>query len=316
MPRVPFKCASCSGLRDLRLHLHELSKYCDLLANVRQAGPRSATLVGTDSIAKWLLLASQIDEVLMDTSRFEIAQNYCAPVLDWQESEADHRGSWATRLTRFVFFCNALEETYRFCEPTYERLYRDKTSTLSKGAKMKRPSMKAAFVLREYANKICLPPDFAHLTENFFLLTQVYERELSIPLALSVESPADIAYGLDAVRCLRNHVAHGIFPILENPEYSMAISPSLYHAILNLVNQAVRVGALNIQLLLAIDNDGFQAPLYDQLCDDPDTGDYFSECCDTDYLVNLHRAQTFGLNEVSYYGWSDESTTWRHNHRG
>jgi len=301
---TPFKCETCRGLRPLEFHLHELSRYCDLLDNSRTAIRNkgfSSSDTTTSGISKWLLLSSQVHEVLMDTSQFEEAHLYCEPVLDLQKSDANHRGSLATRLTRFVFFCNALEETYRFSELSYDRLNKGKKS----GSRSR--SMKAAAVLKEYSGTLKLPADFGHLSENLFKLTKIYETGLSVKLERSVQDTADITLGLDLVRCLRNHVAHGIFPILENPEYSWKMSPELHRAVLNLLNQAVRVGTLNIQLLLAVDNDGFRSQLYDELSDDPETGDYFSRNCTSDYLLSLHRNQDFGLNERSYFRWSDQS---------
>jgi len=308
---MPFKCASCVGLRPIELHLHELSKVCDLLDNVRtppssmqtNAADAADAEPNTGGIAKWLLAASQIAEVVMDTSQFEEAHFYCEPVLDLQRSDAEHRGGIATRLTRFVFFCNALEEVYRFSEVTYDNLYLNKTSLASKGKKLKSASMKAGAVLRERAVRLTLPADFSHLVQNLARLAELYEQGLSVKLERVVNDATDIAYGLDIIRCLRNHVAHGTFPILDNPEYSWNMTEELKRAVLNLLNQAVRVGALYIQLLLAVDSDGFQSQLYDQLSDDPETGDYFTAHCTLAYVLSLHREQSFGLNESSYFRW-------------
>ncbi len=305
--RAPFKCASCVGLRPIELHLHELSKFCDMLANERiLAEPDAATDAksSTGGIGKWLLVASQVAEVVMDTAQFEEAHFYCEPVLDLQQSDAAHRGKLATRLTRFVFFCNALEEAYRFCEGTYDALRLKKSSLASKGKPLKSASLKAGALLREHAAKLALPADFSHLVQNLDRLAAVYEHGLSVKLGRVVSDPTHIAYGLDIVRALRNHVAHGIFPIVDNPEYSMNMTKELQYVVFNLLGQAVRVGALCIQLLLAVDSDGFRSQLYDELCDDPGTGDYFTGRCTDQYLLSLHREQPFGLHESSYFQWS------------
>lgn len=307
-----FRCASCAGLRSVALHLHELSRVCDMLNNVRIPPNSKQTKIqgsmpNTVGIGKWLLAASQVAEVVMDTSQFEEAHFYCEPVLDLQKSDAEHRGGLATRLTRFVFFCNALEEAYRFFEVTYDARYLDEASLAAKGKRLKTSSMKAGAVLRESANRLVLPADFPHLVQNLAHLAGIYERGLSVKLERAVDDPADLAYGLDIIRCLRNHVAHGTFPILDNPEYSWNMTEQMWRAVLNFLNQAVRVGALYIQLLLAIDSDGFQSPLYDELSEDPDTGGYFSAHCTVDYLLSLHRTQSFGLNESSYFRWAEYS---------
>lgn len=310
--RVPFKCAGCRGLRPIELHLHELSRYCDMLNNVRRPPAskegKSVARPNTGGIAKWLLAASRVSEVVMDTCQFEEADLYCEPVADLQDSDAKHHGGLATRLTRFVFFCNALEETYRFCEGTYDRLFADKSSLASKGKKLSNASMKAGAVLREHAGSISFPMDFQHLVQNLAAVAAVYERGLGVELDTVVKDSSDPAFGLDIVRCIRNHVAHGTFPIIENPEYSWEMSEGLKYAVWNLLNQAVRVGALYVQLLLAVDSDGFQSDLYEQLKWDPDTGEYFKTSCTTTYLLSLHRQQQFGLNESSYFRWADYAT--------
>lgn len=115
----------------------------------------------------------------------------------------------------------------------------------------------------------------------------------------------DQSYGLQLVRNVRNHVAHGVFPLLENPEYSMNDDHLARRNTINLLNQCTRIGAIGIQLMLAIDNDGFHSILYGEHCDDFDYGTYFSENMNREYLVNLHRSQDFGLNESAYFRWSE-----------
>lgn len=249
-------------------------------------------------------VASQVAEVVVDTSAFEVSQFYCEPVQDLQQSDSQHRGELATRLTRFVFFCNALEEAYRFCVGKYDTLRLDKNTHAGKGRALRSASLKSAAVLRDLANAIELPSDFRHLVQNLDGLARVYEQGLSVKLARAVNDPTDIAYGLDIVRALRNHVAHGTFPIVDNPEYSEAMTKDLRHAVFNLLHQAVRVGALYIQLLLAVDNDGLNSQLYGDLCDDPSTGGYFARQCTRAYLLSLHREQEFGLNEGSFFQWT------------
>lgn len=100
-------------------------------------------------------------------------------------------------------------------------------------------------------------------------------------------------------------MAHGVFPLLENPEYSMNDDHLARRNTINLLNQCTRIGAIGIQLMLAIDNDGFHSILYGEHCDDFDYGTYFSENMNREYLVNLHRSQDFGLNESAYFRWSE-----------
>lgn len=303
--RVGTRCASCEGLRPLRLHLHELSLYCDLLANARGSGGKgSSAPATTGGIGKWLRFASQVEEVTINTWQFEEASLYCEPVAEEQDSDAEHLGSLATRLTRFVFFCNALEEAYRFSESTYDKIYADKQSLASGDKRLNSASMKAGAVLREYADRIRLPADFTHLVGNLDKVAQAYETKLSVRLERFGYDPTDVRYGLDLVRCLRNHVAHGTFPILDNPEYAWGVAPDLRNTAFNLLGQAIRVGAVSLQALLAVDNDGMRSAYHLSECEG-DYGDAYTAACTTNYLLSLHREQLFGLNELDQRRWWD-----------
>lgn len=309
MTEFRYQCQSCRGLRSLELHLHELSLFCNLFDNTRStviggSSLNDSKLATTNGVSKWVLLASQIDQVIMDASRFEVAQLYCEPVWEAQKSDAEHQGSLATRITRFLYLANALEELYRFCSPTYSQIYSALTPNKRPSKRLQSGALKLCKILQERFQQCSPPEDFFHLVKNFSKLIDLYEDYFQRKLERTILDSDDVAYGLDLVRCLRNHIAHGIFPIVENPEYSMS-TDAQNRAIKNLLNQATRVGAIYIQLALSIDNDGLKSEIYDQLSSDLDTGPYFVENCTFHYLLSLHRKQEFGLSEESYFNWSE-----------
>ena len=110
-----------------------------------------------------------------------------------------------------------------------------------------------------------------------------------------------VSYGLDLVRNIRNQVAHGNFPIIEDPEYSFDVYPAgSKEVILNLLGQASRIAAINVQMLLSMLSAGFESESYKQECMDFELGKYFEQHCTFSYLVNLHISQKFRLNEGDF----------------
>lgn len=312
MSNLPPKntCSICAELRDLSLHLHELAAFCDYFENRRVTYVRKKGALIPDQeartsvIAGWLRLAGQIERVDLDTYQFQEAHIYCEPVDEQLRSDAEHHSMIATPLTRFVFFCNALEETYRFVSPTYEKRFDRRAAGGVKEEYLRSHSMQAMLILDERRH-LSAPYGCPHLTENLLKISQIYFGQFGGTLDLGGRVIGDQSYGLQLVRNVRNHVAHGVFPLLENPEYSMNADHLTRRNTINLLNQCTRIGAIGIQLLLAADNDGFQSIMYGENCDDYDYGNYFSENMSREYLINLHRSQDFGLNESAYFRWSE-----------
>lgn len=303
-------CDICAELRKLSLHLHELAAFCDYLDNRRKTYVRrKGTLIpcheaSTAVIAGWLRLASQIERVDLDTYQFQEAHIYCEPVDEQLRSDAEHHSLIATPLTRFIFFSNALEETYRFVSPTYEWRFDRRAAEGMNEEYLRSRSMQATLILDE-CKHLSIPYGHQHLKENLLKFSQIYFGKFGGTLDAGDRAISDQSYGLQLVRNVRNHVAHGVFPLLENPEYSINSDHPTRRNTINLLNQCTRIGAIGIQLMLAADNDGFQSILYGQNCDDFDYGNYFSENMNREYLLNLHRSQDFGLNESAYYRWSE-----------
>jgi hypothetical protein len=168
--------------------------------------------------------------------------------------------------------------------------------------------MQAAVFLDQSVNA-SIPIDYKHLVENLSKIVRIYLDQTGGILDTAGKMPQDLSYGMQLVRNVRNQVAHGVFPLLKNPNYSWSSNHLRVRNTINLLNQCTRVGALTIQVMLNMDNDGFQAQIYDDASDDPETGTYFSAQMHAAYLISLHRSQEFGLNEDAYYKWSEYSAS-------
>lgn len=306
-----FKCEKCQELRELPLHLHELAMFSELLFNthgvfIRKKGNvKQSGEAHTETIAKWLRLASQLERVDLNTFRYEEAHLYCEPVGDMLDSNAKHHETIITPLTRLVFVSNALEECYRFISPLYQEAY-DLLLTHSPRVKYLRDnSAQAAFLLEKKGTGIAWPKHYGHLVENFLKIVILYKDQFGAHFDVDLNGSEEISYGLSLVRNIRNQIAHGIFPIIEDPEYTFELNnPHTKRNLVNLLGQASRLAAINIQMLLAISSRSFESDSYEALRMDDDYGEYFANNCNFDYLLSLHISQKFGLNEADYFSLS------------
>lgn len=113
-------CPYCSTLRTLDDHLHELGLACEYLGNdARYSDIDTRRTVRTQTIGDWLKLASQLEEVKVDTWRFKSDSGYCGRIADRVSSDSAHYTKYSTALTRFLFVSSALEEAYRFVDHRY-----------------------------------------------------------------------------------------------------------------------------------------------------------------------------------------------------
>ncbi len=225
---------------------------------------------------------------------------YCEPVNDLLKSDADHREALITPLTRFVFVCNGLEECYRFVSQIYEAKFDKEIENGKQSDYLRSRSMQAAHLMQLHSGTITTPTHYEHLVGNFRQVILRYLKEFPGKVDVPFSGNTGRDYGLALVRNVRNHVAHGTFPIVENPEYSDTDAQTKRNLI-NLMNQASRIAAINIQMLLAISAGPFDSELYDQHIDDDDYGEIFRRKCNTAYLLDLHLRQEFGLNEEDYF---------------
>lgn len=148
---------------------------------------------------------------------------------------------------------NALEEAYRFVASRY-----DNTARL--GGKVRSPAMKAAALFD--SGRVSLPEHYAHFVAHLakvFDRCQQEHREVDTQLSCKRGAPS---YGLHLLRTIRNHVAHGVFPLIGNPEYEGEANRTV---LIQLLNGSSRVGTFCIQALLGTFNDGFKSHEYDAI---------------------------------------------------
>jgi hypothetical protein len=293
--------------------------FCDLLDNdhpvyrLEQKVKSECGRARTNNVSKWLRLASQIDSVKMNMFRYEQAHQYCEPVAEELYSNANHYSSIVTPLTRFVFVANALEETYRFASPSYEEKFSFYKVSNPRLERKRDYSMQAAWLLEETLSETDAPTHYRHKVDILLRLTKLYQSNFNVKFYTDLECVGGISYGLSLVRDIRNQIAHAEFPIIDDPEYTHEFSePSNKRLIIQLLELASRIAAMNIQMLLRVTNDGFNSDGYHYLCSDPDYGDRLESLCTTSYLDRLHIEQEFGLNESSMWGlrdiWNDSDS--------
>lgn len=302
------ECKKCKEFRELPLHLHELYMFCELLENEHtvykysQKCLRNEGSAHTISIAKWLSLASQIMSIEMNPFRYEEAHLWCEPVAEKLDSDANHHTAIITPLTQFIYISNALEETYRFMSSLYEIHYERIKIDVPKLERKRDYSAQASWLLDEVFSKNEMPTHYNHKVDNFLSLVKRYQSNFNVTFDVELKNDGKVSYGLSLVRNIRNQIAHAIFPIIENPEYTFEFSNSqTKRLILNLLGHASRVATMNIQILLSISNDGFKSVGYSYLFDDSDYGDRLESLFTLDYLNTLHIQQEFGLNESAQW---------------
>lgn len=306
-------CSICSSFRELTLHLHELSLFCTLLNNelpIYSSVKKKKKVVGiakTNSIAKWLRLASQLDTVEMNTFRYEESHVYCEPVLEHLKSNEKHDSSLATQITRFIFISNALEEAYRLSSPLYEKRL---TLALGSGNKVERQrshSTQMSWLIDHLYPSLELPVHYFHKVNGLIEMSKVYRDVFNVSFDMVLENNEMASRGFSVVRNLRNHIAHAVFPIIENPEYTWEYHDSNVKAlVLKLLMRASRLAAMNVQIIVGLTCSEFKSSEYFFLSEDLKNGDTFMEDLSINYVNNLHIEQKFGLNECSR--WSFRSS--------
>lgn len=296
----PSECEICASLRSIPEHLYELGEFCNYLHNESKAAAKEndtddpSISAKTITISKWLKMASRIDKVNVDAWKFsDLSGLYCESVAGIINSDSSYFTNYATTLTIFIFFCNALEETYRFVSEHYEQHM--ETNNIPKNKRLKKSSMQACHLV-DITDCSKIPKSFEHLTRNFNSIYDEYVKQYSPPPLSGTNNitNGEKSYCLHLIRNLRNHVAHGDFPLNENPDdfYQEGTFELLNH----LLTYACRVGALYIQILIGNYNQGFLSHEYKMIKDaHGDEFEYFIENCTVNYVYHLHIAGKFSL---------------------
>jgi hypothetical protein len=294
------------------LYLEALEEVRDVVARVHG----QTCIVGvarTKTVGNWLRLAGQIRSVALDTHRYQEASFYCEPVAGMLDSDAAHHESIITPLTKLVFVCNALEECYRFVSGQYLQAFCAKQKLGLKPSYLRDYSMQAAALIAEHASHAVLPRDYGHHVDILWKWLGRYAEDSGSNLRDQKFRVGQIDHGLALVRYVRNMVAHGEFPLIDNPEYSFAAPDFSEHILVNLPAATTRVAAMNIQILIGLSACRFRSWHYAEHVEDDEYGAAFESECNWGYLTKLHHLQKFALNERGFWVWQrDHSRPKRH----
>lgn len=253
--------------------------------------------IRTETIGKWLNLAAQLEKVEVNTWKFESSEaGYCGTAADNIDAHSEHYTNHATALTRFVFVCNGLEEAYRFIDHLYAPL------AVAKGVVKKdlrrTSSMRAIALLDdlfERKGSTAAPQDLEHHCDNFMILFNRYMVDHNASVG-GIEAGAEnlVTFALQLVRNLRNHVAHGTFP-LGPPADHGGYEDS--EELILMLRHACRVAALYIQIIFRWFSPGFESYAYNaaKRARGKEFAHFIGECT-LDYVLNLHLRSDFALH--------------------
>jgi hypothetical protein len=291
------KCPTCIQNRPLESHLFELSELCKYLGNSVEFTQHGSTrIVKTSVIGDWLKLASHLKKVDMEWWRYrdEMSEMYCPSDVDDEALDEEHFTEYSTALTRFMYVTNAMEEAYRFIDKEYHSL--DSVINMPKNKRLREPSMRSAVVI-DLIPKESLPESFFHIMRNLEITFGKYIKHFSLTVnGIDDVKKTNNSAGLHFIRNLRNHIAHGVFPIIDNPEYWGGEDKK--RNLLNLLFHACRASAIYIQTILLSFNDGFQSQDYFYMKDVWDEeGDYFESHCKIELAKSLHLNGSYSFAE-------------------
>lgn len=291
------KCQICSEVRGLSEHLTELGLAADYLGNTSTyVSEHGTATIKTETIGDWLRLAAQLKTVEVDAWKFTADDaGYCGTSADRIDAHSEHYTAHATSLTRFMFVCNGLEEAYRFIDHLYTPLA--DARNVGKSQRKRTSSLRAIELLDDLFKRDGLavqPQDFSHLCGVFVQLFDQYKKEHSAALS-GIEPGGDQqpTYALQLARNLRNHVAHGTFPIGPPTDYGGYEDSD---ELMQLLNHACRVSALYMQVIFRGFCPGFSSYEFNAMQDaNGEEFEKFLDRCTVEYIRNLHLKGPFAL---------------------
>ncbi len=301
-------CPVCSFTRELSQHLIEVGLAASFLGNTSTYENEHGTAtIRTETIGDWFTLAAQLEKVEVNTWKFESSDAglYCGTIADNIDAHSEHYTNHATALTRFVFVCNGLEEAYRFIDHLYASL--SVTKGVAKKDLKRSSSMRAVALLDDLFERmgvLAAPHDFEHHCRNFIKLFNRYKAEHNASMG-GIESGAEAlpTFALQLVRNLRNHVAHGTFPLGPPEDYG---GNEDNEELLLMLKHACRVAALYTQIILRWFSPGFESYDYSVMMGYGKEFDRFKERCTLEYILDLHRQNDFALHQDHYRFDDDE----------
>lgn len=302
---TPQPCPVCSVTRGLTEHLAEVALAANYLGNKSTYESEHGTAtIKTETIGDWLRLAAQLEAVEVDAWKFEPSSGsalYCEPVAGNINDHSKHYTTHATALTRFIFVCNGLEEGYRFIDHLYGPLAVRKN--VAKKEFKRTSSLRAVALLDDLFERMgasaAVPRDFEHHCGNFIWFFNRYKATHNAAVN-GIESGGErrSTYALQLVRNLRNHVAHGTFPLGPPADYGGYEDSE---ELVLMLRHACRVSALYLQIILRWFSPGFESYEYDSMRDAYGKEfDRFIEKCTLEYVKNLHLKSTFALHHDLY----------------
>lgn len=302
-PNAPHPCPICSETRGLAEHLIEVGLAADYLGNTSTyESEHGVAKIKTETIGGWLKLAAQLEKVEVNTWKFESsgASLYCGTVADNIDAHAEHYTAHATALTRFMFVCNGLEETFRFIDHLYGPLSVRKR--IANGQHKRTSSLRAVALLDDLFERkgtSAAPRDFEHHCGNFIGFFDRYRAgHKAAVCGIDLGAENRLTYTLQLVRNLRNHVAHGTFPLGPPADYGGYEDSE---ELVLMLRHACRVSALYIQIILRWFSTGFESYEYNCILNAYGKEfDRFIEKCTLQYIQNLHVKSDFALHNDLY----------------
>lgn len=300
---APPPCSICSMARVLSEHLIEVGLAANYLGNKSiYTSEHGTATIETETIGNWLQLAAQLENVEVNTWKFESsdAALYCGTWADNIDDHSKHYTKHATALTRFIFVCNALEEAYRFIDHLYSHMATRKG--IAKSRLKKTSSLRAVGLLDDLIERVgaaTIPQSFEHHCGNFIRLFNRYKAEHGAAVG-GIDAGAEKlpTYALQLVRNLRNHVAHGTFPLGPPQDYGGYEDSE---ELVLMLRHACRVAALYIQIILSRFSTGFESWDYESIRNAHSKKfDRFLEKCTLEYILDLHLKGDFALHQAPY----------------
>jgi hypothetical protein len=295
-------CNICSEVRRLSEHLTELGLAANYLGNTSTfISEHGSTTIRTETIGDWVRLASQLKTVEVDAWKFNGDDaSYCSTIADNINAHSEHYTAHATALTRFMFVCNGLEEAYRFIDHLYLP-FADRLG-IEKKRRKRTSSLRAIELLDDLFDTgglIIQPQNFDHFCGVFTNLFNDYKNEHSAGLSgIDAGAEKKPTYALHLVRNLRNHVAHGTFPIGPPADYGGYEDSE---QLIQLLNHACRISALYMQVIFRGYSPGFCSDDFNSILNaNGDEYERFIKKCTLEYVKNLHLKNSFALHHNFY----------------
>lgn len=298
----PQPCPICSKTRQVSEHLIEVGLAASFLGNTSTYESEHGTAtIRTETIGDWFKLAAQLEKVEVNTWKFEPpdAGFYCGTVADNIDAHSEHYTSHATALTRFVFVCNGLEEAYRFIDHLYAPL--SVARRVARRDLKRTSSMRAVALLDDIFERmgaLAAPKNFEHHCGNFVGLFNRYKAEHNASVG-GIEAGAEMlpTFALQLVRNLRNHVAHGAFPLGPPADYGGYEDSE---ELVLMLRHACRVAALYTQIIFRWFSPGFESNDFKYMLSYGKEFDRFKERCTHEYVLDLHQKSDFALHQDHY----------------